>query len=276
MSDFSDMLVVLRTDLAQRGVRYKAATSTSAGTSDGTTIISTSLTQLDDAWNGCECVLSTGEVKKVEDFTASTDTLTFTNNPFPKQVGSGVSFELFEPGTWRGDDLKRFIEQAGRVFTRIAPDDILRNFAVRESKAGSLGTINLPSEVLRFVEPILLINGKKVDILPPEEASYLTEGAFIDPTDGAFIGYFAGRQSSSQNVGQFKYKPAVNQSGTWHFVPRPSFDTSGNWKVPEELWEPIIFIATNLALLANEMIELAAGWERQAMSYLPKQAETEK
>lgn len=274
MSDFSTILAIIRSNLMQSGVRYKKSTSDVAGATDGSTIKDSTLTQLDDYWNGCDVVLSTGEVNKVSDFTSGT--LTFGVKAWSTKIASGTAFELFEPGTWRGDDLKRFIEQGANEFLRLCPKDLLNNYKVREIIGGVLGALDCPANVLRYVEPILRINGQKVDILAPERASYLEEAAFIDPTSGSYIGYFAGRADADDDVGQFFYKPATNQDGVWHYVPRAQFASDGSWKVPEELWEPVGFMATAVALLANEMFEEGRAWRAKVNSYLPKKAETDR
>lgn len=269
MSDFSTLLADIRSNLMQAGVRYKLATASANGATDGTTIISDDLTELDDSWNNCDTILLTGELRTVEDFTASNDTLDYTSKPFPFQVLSGTIFELSQRGTWRSDDLKRFLIQAAKAFVRIAPNDILVNFAVREIITSTSGVVKIPANNMRFVEPIVLIDGLKVDVLEPEESSYLTEGAFIDSTNGRYIGYFQGRALSANDVGQFKFSPAHNKDCEFHFIPVPSFDSSGNWKVPEEIWGPIVYGTTQIALAANERIELAANWDKRMLRFLP-------
>ncbi len=276
MSDFSVLLGRLRTNLLMKGVRFKRFNSTSAGAAAGTTIISTTLSELDDYWNGCTCVkIDTTqealEQRKVVDFTASSDTLDFTGNPWDVQIASGVTFELYEPGTWRGDELKRFLLEAADLFCRTASRDILENFVVRETKTASLGVVDTPSKVLRYEDPRVSINGQKVDVLPASKYAYLDEGAFIDTVNGKYIGYFAGRSGSSQDVSQFLFTPKHNKDCEFTFIPVPEFDINNAWKVPEEAWTPIVHGAAQLSLQANGMVELGQGWEREMLKFLPGQ-----
>lgn len=279
MSDFSILLSRVRGHLRQKGVRYARIVASDNGATDGSTIISDDLTQLDDWWNGMQAVrLDANQEpeaeRRVVDFTASTDTLDFTGNVWDRRIVTNDVIELFEPGSWRGDDVKRALEDGANWFLRLAPVDLLRNYAVRETIGGVAGTLDCPANVVKYVEPILTIEGKKVDILDPNEESYLTEGAYIE-TDGSYIGYYAGRSSAAADVGQFLYRPPNNQNGVWHFVPKAAFASDNSWKVPEELWEPVAFAAAMLLLLSNERSDLAEGWERQVFKYLPKQARTE-
>ena len=73
--------------------------TTSAGNAGGTTLISTTLTEVDDYWNECECELKSGsyiyQKRAVSDFTASSDTVTLAN-AFGGQVAQTVTFSLFD------------------------------------------------------------------------------------------------------------------------------------------------------------------------------------
>ncbi len=276
MSDFSTILGRVRSNLMEAGVRYVKASTTSAGSATGTTMISTTLAEFDDAWNNCICKILDGTAaglkRVVEDFTASIDTLTFTNNAFPLQIASGVKFELYEPGVWEGDDLKKYIEQAANLFLRKATD-LNANFTVRETVAGVAGVCNLPANVLKFVDPIVKINSKVAAIISPNRAAQFDNDPYINATTGTPIAYFYGRSGSTTNIGQLIYKPATNVNCVFNFVPVASFDTDGAWKVPEEAWEPIQFIATGLALQASERSDLAQTWISLGMAVLSKEQE---
>ena len=73
-SDFNTILKRVRSNLLESGVRYVRADTTSAGNASGTTMISTTLSELDDAWNNMDCTIITGDSnlnglnKRVEDF----------------------------------------------------------------------------------------------------------------------------------------------------------------------------------------------------------------
>lgn len=271
MSDFSIILGRVRSNLKQKGVRHKLFTTTSNGATDGTTVISTELTELDDYWNNAQLIsqnLTTQEtldVRTVEDFANTGGILSFTNNPLRSQMLSGSILVVTEKGSWREDDLKRFVLEAADIFLRIAPEDIARNFKVRQNVGGLTGNANTPANVLRYVKPTVLVDGKKCKVMSPDRASYLTEGAYL-PTD-SYVGYFAGRLDATKNIGQFRYRPSNNVNVQYHFIPVPAFDTSNNWKVPDEMWNPIVFGATQLALAANERIQLAAKWEQKMVVF---------
>jgi len=227
------------------------------------------------------CTIITGDAalngleKTVEDFTASSDTLSFTNNVWPKQVGSGLTFELTEPGIWSANDLRKFIESSANRFLRLA-SDLGVNYAVEETIGAVTGVVDLPANVLKFVDPQIKIDGKVAAIISPDRASQLDDDPFINPTTGEPIGHFLGRSSASTDVGRFKFKPATNASVIFNFIPIASFDNNGAWKVPEEAWEAIQYLAVSEALLANERPDLSGQWERKALMYLPKQKDMRK
>lgn len=279
MSDFSTILGRVRTNLLEEGVRYKKAAATSDGATDGTSIISTSLAEFDDAWNNCICKVLDGNAaglkKTVEDFTASSDTLSFTNNPFPRRILSGVAFELYEPGIWDGDDLKKYIELAANLFLRKATD-LNVNYTVRETIGGLLGVCDLPANVLKFVDPIVKIGGKVAAIIPPNRAAQYDNDPYIDPVNGTPFAYFYGREDSDETVGQLIYKPSTNASCVFNYVPVAVFDTDGTWDVPNEAWDPIVSWATGLALQASERVDLGNSWINMALAVLPGEKELEK
>jgi len=276
MSDFSVILKRVRTNLLEGGMRYIKAATTSAGSATGSTMISTTLTEFDDAWNNMVCHILSGDniglKKTVEDFTASTDTLTFTNNVWPAQVATTVDFELFEPGIWDGDDLKRIIEKAANTFLRLAPDDMLQNYVLQGDSSSTSGLCTLPSKMLKLVHPHVLVNDKPCAVISPNRASQFDRDPYIPSTPGNnFIGYFLGRSAPSVQVGQFKHKPATEATVTFNYVPVASFNTAGTWEIDEAIWEPIEFLATSIALAANEQTDLANYWQEKALFFLPEQ-----
>lgn len=280
MSDFSQILEKIRSNLLEAGIRYKVITTTSAGAAGGTTFISTDMDELDDAWNTAEATVLAGDAdlnglkRVVEDFAASSDTATLTNNPFPKQVGNGLTIRLSEPGIWGIDDLKRYIVQAANYFLRKAVD-LNVNYTIRETIGGVLGVCDLPDSVMKFVQPIAKLDGVVVSFLSPNRAAMLDENPYLNVTAGTPIGYFVGRESDSEVVGQLLYKPAVNGNIVFNYVPVALFDTTDNWKVPDEAWDAISAIATGYALQANERPDLANMWIRMGLGYLPQEKTTE-
>ncbi|MFQ5770047.1 MAG: hypothetical protein ACE5HX_05900 [bacterium] len=275
MSDFSTMLGLVRANLLESGARYAKVTTTTAGATDGTTIFSANLVENDDAWNRCDCTILSGAsailigtTKKVEDFQATTNKLFFTNNPFVAQVPNGATIELTEPAVWTGQDLKKYIEQAANWFLRQA-NDLNANYAVQETIAGTAGLVNLPANILKFMEPFVSVSNIPVTIIEPDEADW-----FNDPyrnSNSQYIGYFLGRASSSTAIGRLRYHPTNNVNFVFNFVPRASFDVNGTWSVPEEAWDMIAMLATGIALIANESQNLAANWLQLAVAHLPKQ-----
>ena len=266
MSDFSLLLTRVRSNLLESGVKYKRTTTTSAGSSTGSTMVSTNLTEVNDAWNVLDCTIIAGDTalngqkRVVEDFTASNDTLDFTNNVWPKQVGNGLTFELTEPGIWAGDDLRRFIEEAANIYLKAAPDDVLLNYRFAEDIGSVTGLVDLPNNVLKFVDPIVEIGGRPAAIISPGRALAFDNDPYIPATPGSFLAYFDSRITTTKEIGRLKHKPATNATCTFHYIPVASFDNDGAWQIDEGLWEDIVLISTFLALMANERPDLANNW----------------
>jgi len=273
-NDFSTILQKVRTNLLEAGVRFFHGATTSDGSATGTTIISTNLAEFDDAWNNMDCTIITGITalngltKSVENFIDSSGTLEFTNNVWPLKVTSGATIELTEKGIWNAEDLRQFIVNAANWFLRKAMD-LNVNYTVREDVSGTSGVVNLPANVMKFIEPIVKIDGEVAAIISPDRAAAFDDDAFIDATNGSFMAYFYGRSGSGTSIGQLFYKPATNKTATFNFVPVASFTTGGAWQVPEETWDAIAMIAAGLALQANERVDLGSVWVQQGFSFLP-------
>jgi len=273
-NDFSTILQKVRSNLLEAGVRYKLTTATSDGDATGSTIISTNLAEVDDAWNGMNCTIITGITnlngltKSVENFIDSSGTLEFTNNVWPLKVTSGATFSLTEKGIWHAEDLRQYIVTAANWFLRKA-SDLNVNYTVREDVSGTSGVSNLPANVMKFVEPIVKIGGEVAAIISPDRAAAFDDDAFIDATNGSFMAYFWGRSSSATSIGQLIYKPATNKTLTFNFVPLAVFTTADAWKVPDETWDAIAMVAAGLALQANERPDLGNTWIQQGFSFLP-------
>lgn len=77
----------------------EALVSTAAGAAGGTTIVDTVLTQRDDFWNECECIVenlaNVNQRRIVSDFDAATDTLT-VRNAYSAQVAITTTFSLYD------------------------------------------------------------------------------------------------------------------------------------------------------------------------------------
>ena len=277
-NDFSTILQKVRTNLLEAGVRFFHGDATADGSATGTTIVSTNLAEFDDTWNGMDCTIITGITalngltKNVENFIDSSGTLEFTNNVWPLKVTSGATFELTEKGIWNTEDLRHFIVNAANWFLRKAMD-LNVNYTVREDISGTSGVANLPTDVMKFIEPIVKIDGEVAAIISPDRAAAFDDDPYIDSTNGSFMAYFYGRSSSSTNIGQLIYKPATNKTCAFNFVPRASFTTAGAWKVPEETWDAIAMIAAGIALQANERTDLGNTWIQQGFSFLPGKVE---
>lgn len=249
-----------------RNLRYQRFTTTSAGAAAGTTAISTELDDLDDTWNGCVATIlngnEEGQSRIVEDFTASTDTLAFTNNPFKVQVGSGVIMELTEGGIWSGQDLKQALVDAINELAGALPKAVLRNYIVKET-VGSVNGIAAPPQNaidLHHVE----INSKPAIPVPPREMNRMISGqdAFLNPTTSNRYLYLWEGKDNDQ--GQLRHAPAVNASVVYHKVPlMTEFDENGATLWPKELHQAAEILATANLWLINEDAQLYELWRNR-------------
>jgi len=258
MSDFTDILRKVRANLKQKSVRYLRIVATSDGAANGTTIVSTDLTELVDSWNAIEAYNVEHGSRQVEDF--STNTLTFTDDPWPKKIVTNDIFELYEPGTWRGDHLREHILNAGAIFIRTAPEDILRDFSTVVNGVGVKGVADIPAGIIRYGKPQVKIDNKKCYVVPRSKAAYLDEAAYLDNSD-SYVGYFAGGK-------KFNFAPKDSVDVDFTVYIKPTFNTTDNWLLLNQTDEAVAFIATQLALQANELISLKKGWEQAALAFL--------
>ncbi len=252
-------------------LRYAKVTTTSAGTSTGTTVISTSLTQLDDYFNGATCRILTGNAEGaeriVEDFTNSSGTLTFTNNVFPIQIASGVSIELFEEGSWSGSTIEQALLDSINFIAALLPKEVLEDYIVTETVGSVNGVADPPTNALDIHH--VTINGKPASPVSPKRYRRLISGqdSFLSPTSNTrFLYFFEGKDS---NNGQLCFAPAANHSVTYHKVPLlTAFDSSGNTSFPDKFFEPVVYYCCALLFDQNENSEQARIWESRSMDYL--------
>jgi hypothetical protein len=258
------MIRQLRSNLQEQvKLRYISATTTSDGATDGTSIVSTNLQELVDSWNGAEALLTSGsysgQSRKVEDFTATTDTLSFTNDPWPTMVASGVTFELAEAGVFSHYQLKQYLIQAINFMAGLLPKTVLRNYIRKAPYTSSSGAVAIDINAVDI--HMILINGKPGIQIPPERNYRMLSGkdAFLEPTTSdRYLYYFRGASASASEL---VHAPAVSASIAVHYIPNMTdFESDGSTTWPRELWPPAINYATGLALLANEDVGLAQGW----------------
>lgn len=246
-------------------LRYYKTTATSNGASDGSTIISTNLSELNDSWNGCEVTIldgvCEGQVRTVEDFTSSTGTLTFTNNVFPKQVVSGVSFEITERGTWTGRAIKQWLLDAINFLAGVLPKKVLGEYILVTSVTpSSNGFANFPANALDILG--IDINDKPAVEIPFEERSRFDDDAYIDPvSDDSFVYCVEGGSSA----GQIHFKPEVNATVRFHYVPlMTAFLSSGNTNFPAQFHSTVVIYTAGIAWLQNERPDLAQAYFKRA------------
>lgn len=263
-STLETMMRNVRRNLKEhRKFRYQRIVTTSAGAADGTSAVSTTLDDLDDAWNGCLATILSGDEEGqsriVEDFTASSDTLLFTNNPFKTQVGSGVAIELTEGGIWTGQDLKQALIDAINELAGALPKAVLRNYIVRQTVGSVNGIASPPQNAidLHHVE----INSKPAIPVPPREMNRLINGqdAFLNPTTSNRYLYLWEGKNTTQ--GQLRHAPAVNAQVVYHKVPMMTgFESDGSTSWPTELHQAAEILATANLWLINEDAQLYELW----------------
>lgn len=246
-------------------LRFKRTTTTSAGAGAGTSIISTNLGELADHWNGATCVLLDGDAegaeRTVEDFTAGSGTLLFTNNAFPIQVASGTTFELHEKGSWSGRDLKQWLIDSINLLAGVLPKALLRSYlrpaTLTTASDGTVSLADLPMIDIHFI----LINGKPAVELPPERISRITSGndTFLSSSStGRYFFYFRGKET---NVAELVISPAVGTTVKIHHVPlMTAFETDGSTYFPNEFFDGVVLDTVATAWEQNENPALAKVW----------------
>lgn len=253
-------------------LRYAKTTTTSSGASAGTTIISSNLGQLDDHWNGAQCVIldgnAEGQRRIVEDFTNSTGTLTFTNNPFSIQIPSGVSIEIGELGAWSNVSIKQWLIDSTNLMAGLLPISVLRTY-LRKAEIGSVsGVADLAG--YKFINiAYVQISGKPAIQVEPERASRLINGedSFLGPTtSNRYLWHLRGKDTAEAEL---FHAPQTNQTVQVHYVPLfEAFDSDGNFGWPVELYEPVVYYAASLCFTNNESPDLAALWAERAQAFL--------
>ncbi len=253
-------------------LRYAKVTTSGNGLAAGTTVVSLSLTQLDDYWNGAQCVILSGDAegqrRLVEDFTNSTGTLIFTNNPFSIQIPQSVSIELGEIGAWSNESIKQWLIDSVNLMAGLLPISVLRTY-LRKAETGSVnGVADLAG--LKFINiAYVQISGKPAIQIEPERASRMINGedSFLGPTTtNRYLWHLRGKNTSAAEL---FHAPQTNQTVQIHYIPLfESFDTNGNFTWPAELWEPIIYYTASLCFANNESPDLASLWAERTQGFL--------
>lgn len=203
----------------------------------------------------------------MEDFTASSDTLTFTNDPWPATIVSGTEFEIAEAGVFKHYALKQYLIQAINFMAGILPKTVLRNYVRMASFSSTTGVIAITTNMidLHFVT----INNKVAVQIPPERAYRLQSGkdAFLQANDGTsrYLYYFRG---NSTTASELVHAPATNATVRVHYIPvMTDFESDSSTYWPRELWDCAVHYATGLALQANEDLQLAQSWFLKAQEF---------
>lgn len=246
-------------------LRYKRTTSTSIGAAAGTSIISTNLGELADHWNGAICVVLDGDAegaeRVVEDFTAGTGVLTFTNNPFPIQIAAGTTFELHEKGTWSGRDLKQWLIDSINLLAGILPKALLRSYlrsaTLTTASDGTVSLADLPMIDIHYIT----INSKPGVELPPERISRTLSGndTFLASSNtGRYFYSFRGRSTS---IAELIISPAIETTVKIHHVPlMTAFESDGSTYFPVEFFDGVVLDTVATAWEHNENPALAKAW----------------
>lgn len=262
-SHVETMLRQLRDKVGEHKLlRFATGTTTSAGASGGTTLVDTGRTELDDFWNGAETILTSGAsegARRLTEDSAASGTLTFTNNAFPKQVASSVTYELGEIGAWSSRDLRQYLIEGINFLAGALPKAVLRDYLRKQAVSSVNGVATLPTGIIDL--HYLDINGKPAIPVPVERASRLISGedTFANPTTvEAYLYHIRG---ASTTAAELYHAPAVNATVNVHYIPHFSdFDSSGNTTWPVELWDAAIHYAAGLAWAQNEEPELHNLW----------------
>lgn len=247
-------------------LRYKKVATTSPGEAAGTTVIASGLTELDDFWNGAQCIILSGNAegqrRLVEDF--ADGMLTFTNNAFPFQIEASVDIELVEDGSWSGADFKQWLIDAINYLAANLSKSTLREYLVRETIAGVDGLVELPENVLDI--HLVEIDGKPAVQIPVERKSRFTSDVYLDPIgDDSFIYVLEGGASA----GVLNYRPATSTDVVFHTIPlMTDFDENGNTTFPGQFFDAVVLYACSLAWQANESLDMAEVYERRTMNFL--------
>ena len=254
-----EMLSRSRSELKNVGrLRYKTGTTTSAGATDGSTIVSTGIGGVDDAWNRAEARITSGdnsgERREIGDF--ATSTLTLVEN-FSFQVANSVTFEIGEGGFISDHELiELFTEAQDKLITYLV-DDAFPAHSKRLEVAGTAGvSAALPSDLagppksLKFRDTSSVV--RDVVILPVGEEDRLTSDAYLGSSLDDMAAIF-------QN-GVIEYAPANNGTLLLPVVPRfDSVSFSGGSKLPSYLHPLQIEWATYKGWQKAERLDLAVA-----------------
>lgn len=262
-----EMLASTRSGLKAVGqLRYKTATTSGAGAAGGTTLVSTGLAGVDDAWNEMEVKITSGtnsgERRNVGDWVNSTSTMTFVN-PFTTQVATTVTFEVGEKGFFSDHELlDMFTESQLELRLLLRPEAFpadLEWIAI----AGTAGSATVPATVHESPQSMLFVDTAAsgeydVTILPVDEKDRFRDDAFLGSQLKDIVAIF--------EEGKIKYRPT--DAGSFKIPQVPIFAnvtfTTGS-VFPAYLHSLQITYAVWRGWLKREHSDIAQVWRQ---SYL--------
>lgn len=256
------LLISVRRNLMEKtGLRYRAGTTTSAGVSDGTTLVDSGLNVFkDDLFNGCVARLSSGNGANqkqplISDFTGSSGTVTVVES-FGVQVGASVTYEIMERGIWDDAQLIEILNSSQDALLDLLVDDALLQLTKRANADGTTGVGDVPTDLLRFIS--VEANGYSVGIVKPDERNRLQTDAFRSESITRPVGMFVG--------GKLRYYPASNVTLNYNYVPRMAeLTTSQDCQLPDHLASLLVLKATSHAFSESEDFDNAKFYNDMAM-----------
>jgi len=241
-------------------LRYKRFTTTGFGAADGSSVISSELSESADFWNGSEVLVlegdREGERAIAEDFGSATLSFLTDGNKFSGSVTNGIKCEIFEVGAWSSADLKQNIIDATNFLAGVLPKRLLQRYLdVRTLTSSASGVVTVPEDIIDT--HFITINGNNAVEIPPERQSRWVqdEDVFLNRTPGDYFQYYF--QGASSN-GELIHFPTISATVKFHVIPyMQDFDSNGNTKFPLSLFDPVAFVAASYAFLQNEDMDFA-------------------
>ncbi len=256
----TDFLVAIRQNLFEHGkIRYRKASTTSAGNSTGTTAVDSGASGfVDNYFNGCyfRTLSGVGARQKevlVSGFTSATGTYTFAES-IGTQVQSGVPYEVFEKGIFTDVAIIDWLNAELAAVPTYLNDDALVHIIKKTTMSGTSGVASLPADALKIIS--VEINGRVAALLSPDEKNRFSDDPWIPAVSGTnYVAIFTGSTGVDSNnlYGRLEYKPNDNATVTYTIIPKlPDISDSQTFTAPEWLFDILALGATARAFLASE------------------------
>jgi hypothetical protein len=262
MSDLSDLLRKTRHYISERKkLRYLRTTTTSAGSATGTTVISTNINEIANFWRNAECAVLDSDLDpiRIVETSSAAGQLDFSgDNAFPYQIGSGVTIELGEVGSFSNQSLKVFLIDSINFLAGVLPKAVLRDYIIMETVSSSGGVADPPTNMIDI--HFIVINDLPTSEIPPEERSQMSRDAYLESvTPDRFLYYWRGKDADD---GELVYAPAGSHDVDYHGVPLlTDFDSSQNTKFPKDFFDIVAMETASRAFAANDDGALAAYYQ---------------